>query len=242
MGARLFHLKNFPHILPKADIVLCATGASHFVIQSDDVQRSIHQRMNRPMFLIDISVPRNIDPAVKDVDNAFLFDIDDLKSHVGQNQEERRKEAEKAEAMVTEEVTSMQFGCEVLRPNPPLWRFGSEQMRSSGPKLKKVLSRFENLSPKERQAIEGLASAIVNKLLHGPLVTLKSEAQSNNGFAFIEVARRFFDLPDSSLISDLDLLYQEQGESSEQNNLHADLQETADSETIRDEREGSENP
>ena len=241
-GGTAISFEEFPNILPKADIVLCATGASHFVIQSEEVQRSIHQRMNRPMFLIDISVPRNIDPSVKDVDNAFLFDIDDLKSHVGQNQEERRKEAEKAEGMVTEEVTSMQSWVRGLEAKPTIVALRKRADEIKRAEIEKVMSRLENLSSKERQAIEGLASAIVNKLLHGPLVTLKSEAQTNNGFAFIEVARRFFDLPDSSLISDLDLLYQEQGEDSEQDNLHADLQETVDSDVTRDKRESSGNP
>ena len=74
------------------------------MISKDDIEGAVHQRRNRPIFLIDISVPRNIDPAVKDVDNAFVFDIDDLKAHVGHNQDERLKEAETAEKMVKEEV------------------------------------------------------------------------------------------------------------------------------------------
>ena len=111
MLAQRFHGHAVPYeqlrsTLPKADIVICATGAPHFVISKDDIEGAVHQRMNRPIFLIDISVPRNIDPAVKDVDNAFVFDIDDLKAHVGHNQDERLKEAETAEKMVKEEVGS----------------------------------------------------------------------------------------------------------------------------------------
>ena len=241
-GGSAISFEEFPHILPKADIVLCATGASHYVIRSEEVQRSIHQRMNRPMFLIDISVPRNIDPAVKDVDNAFLFDIDDLKSHVGQNQEERRKEAYKAEEMVTEEVTIMQSWVRGLEARPTIVALRKRADEIKRTEIEKALSRLGNLSPKERQAIEGLASAIVNKLLHGPLVTLKSEAQSNNGFAFIEVARRFFDLPETSLISDLDLLYQEQGSNSEPDGLGCDLSEVVESDPTQDEGESPKNP
>ena len=108
--------------------------------------------------------------------------------------------------------------------------------------IDKVLGRLGNLSSKERQAIEGLASAIVNKLLHGPLVTLKSEAQSNNGFAFIEVARRFFDLPESNLIHELDRLYQEQGSSSEQDSMDRDFSEMVESDSTYDEDEGPKEP
>ena len=240
-GGTAISFEEFPHTLPKADIVLCATGASHYVIHSDEVQRSIHQRMNRPMFLIDISVPRNIDPAVKDVDNAFLFDIDDLKSHVGQNQEERRKEAEKAEGMVTEEVTSMQSWMRGLEAKPTIVALRRRADQIKRAEVEKVLTRLGNLNPKERQAIEGLASAIVNKLLHGPLVTLKSEAQSNNGFAFIEVARRFFDLPETSLLSDVDLLYQEEDSENEQETLNADLPNAVELDFTKDEKESTGN-
>jgi glutamyl-tRNA reductase len=229
-GGSAISFEDLVHILPMADIVLCATGASHYVIQSDGVQRSIHQRMNRPMFLIDISVPRNIDPAVKDVDNAFLFDIDDLKSHVGQNQEERRKEADKAEEMVAEEVTIMQSWVRGLEAKPTIVALRKRADEIKRTEVEKALSRLGHLGSKERQAIEGLASAIVNKLLHGPLVTLKSEAQTNNGFALIEVARRFFDLPESSLVSDLELVHQEQSASSEQESLGRDLSDLAETE------------
>jgi glutamyl-tRNA reductase len=76
---------DFRRQMAEADIVLCSTGCAHYLIQAEDVQQAVHRRMNRPIFLIDISVPRNIDPAVKDIDNAFLFDIDDLELRVEQN-------------------------------------------------------------------------------------------------------------------------------------------------------------
>ncbi len=186
--------EDFRSALPKADIVICATGAPYYVISTDDIQAAIRQRMNRPMFLIDISVPRNIDPAGKDVDNAFVFDIDDLKTHVGQNQEERRKEADKAEDLVKDEVDVMLSWIRGLEATPTIVALRQRAEEIKRAEVSKVLSRLEHISPKDQEAIEGLASAIVNKLLHGSLVTLKSEAQSKNGFAFIEAARRFFDL------------------------------------------------
>lgn len=182
--------------LVRADIVLCATGAPHYVIEREDVERAIRQRMNRPVFLIDITVPRNIDPAVKDIDNAFLFDIDDLENHVGHNQEERRREAEKAEYLVQQEVESISLWLRSLEATPTivaLKKRGDEIKRTE---LEKALARLGPLTERERKAIESLASGIVNKLLHGSLVTLKAEAQSHNGVLFIEAARRFFDLPD----------------------------------------------
>ena len=180
--------------LPKADIVICATGAPHYVISKEDIEEAVHQRMNRPMFLIDITVPRNIDPGVKDVDNAFIFDIDDLKAHVGFNQDERLKEAEKAEKLVKEEVGGTVSWVRGLEATPTIVALRKKAEDIKQNELEKVFHRLGELSPKDRTAIEGLATAIVNKLLHGPLVTLKAEAQSQNGFAFIEAARRFFEL------------------------------------------------
>lgn len=185
--------------LPKADIVICATGAPHFVISKDDVEGAVHQRKNRPIFLIDITVPRNIEPAVKDVDNAFIFDIDDLNAHVGQNQEERLKEAATAEKMVKGEVESMVAWVRGLEATPTIIALRKKAEDIKNTELDKAFQRLGELTEKDRGAIEGLASAIVNKLLHGPLVTLKAEAQSQNGFAFIEAARRFFELREREL-------------------------------------------
>ncbi len=204
--AERFHGQAIPYeqlrgVLPKADIVICATGAPHYVISKEDVEGAVYQRMNRPMFFIDITVPRNIDPGAKDVDNAFLFDIDDLKAHVGHNQEERLREAQKAESLVKEEVSTMVSWVRGLEAKPTIVALRKKAEDIKQVELDKAFSRLGELSHKDRTAIEGLASAIVNKLLHGPLVTLKAEAQSQNGFAFIEAARRFFELREQDMSS-----------------------------------------
>ncbi len=170
-------------------------------ISKEDIEGAVHQRMNRPIFLIDITVPRNIDPAVKDVDNAFVFDIDDLKAHVGHNQDERLKEAKTAEKMVKEEVEGMVAWVRGLEATPTIVALRKKAEDIKNVELEKAFHRLGEVSEKDRSAIEGLASAIVNKLLHGPLVTLKTEAQSQNGFAFIEAARRFFELRERDIHS-----------------------------------------
>ena len=192
--------EQFRTEMAEADIVLCSTGASHFLIRTEDVQRALRERMNRPIFLIDISVPRNIDPAVKEIDNAYLFDIDDLEMRVEQNREERRREAGKAERLVEEEVAIVRQWLTTLEVTPTIvaLRKRAEEIRQA--ELDKTLSRLKNLPPDDRAAVEGLAAAIVNKLLHGPLVTLKSEANSGSGSMFIEAARRFFNLDGSAAL------------------------------------------
>jgi glutamyl-tRNA reductase len=188
--------EQFREDMASADIVLVSTGASHYLIGSDDVQRAVKQRMNRPMFLIDISVPRNIDPAVRHVDNAFLFDIDDLKSRVEQNRDERLQEAEKAEHMVVDEVSVVRQWLQSLEVTPTIVALKTRVDDIRRAEVEKVMGRLGHLSPQERALVESMASSIVNKLIHNTMVTLKSEVTSTEGAAFVEAARKFFNLSD----------------------------------------------
>lgn len=189
--------EQFREDMASADIVLVSTGAAHYLVSSDDVQRAVKQRMNRPMFLIDISVPRNIDPAVRHVDDAFLFDIDDLKFRVEQNRGERLQEAEKAEHMVVDEVAVVRQWLQSLEVTPTIVALRNRAEDIKRAEVDKALGRLANLSPQERALVEGMASSIVNKLIHNTMVTLKTEVTSADGAAFVEAARRFFNLTDA---------------------------------------------
>lgn len=185
---------DFRAEMHKADIVLCSTGASHYLISPEDVQRAVRERWNRPMFLIDVSVPRNIDPEVRQVDNAFLFDIDDLEGHVEQNRDDRNREAMRAEGIVEEEVDVILKWLQSLEATPAIVALRQRADAIKQAELQKALSRLGTLTSQQREALDGLASGIVNKLLHGSLVALKSAAQSSNGSIYIEAARRFYGL------------------------------------------------
>ena len=193
-GGTAVPFDQFKDDMASADIVLVSTGAAHYLVGAEDVHRAVEERMNRPMFLIDISVPRNIDPAVRHVDNAFLFDIDDLKHRVEQNRAERVQEAEKAERMVLEEVTTMLDWMKSLEVTPTIVALRSRVDDMKRTEVDKVLARLPHLSPQDRELVEGLASSIVNKLIHRTMVTLKAEVNSSSGPAFVEAARRFFSL------------------------------------------------
>ena len=190
---------QFKDEMAAADIVLVSTGAAHYLIGAEDVQRAVDKRGNRPMFLIDISVPRNIDPAVRHVDNAFLFDIDDLKLRVQQNRAERLQEAEKADRMVGEEVLATMEWMKSLEVTPTIVALRSRVDEIKQAEVEKVLGRLSHLSQQDREVVEGLASSIVNKLIHRTMVTLKNEVNSSNGPAFVEAARRFFHLDKPSI-------------------------------------------
>jgi glutamyl-tRNA reductase len=198
-GGTAVPFEQFREDMASADIVLVSTGAAHYLVSKDDVQRSVKQRMNRPMFLIDISVPRNIDPAVRHVDNAFLFDIDDLKARVEQNRGGRLQEAEKAERMVADEVGIVRQWLQSLEVTPTIvaLRTRADDIRRA--EVEKTLGRLANLSAPDRELVEAMASSIVNKLIHNTMVTLKAEVNSSEGAAFVEAARRFFNLGDPAV-------------------------------------------
>ena len=198
-GGTAVAFEQFREEMASADIVLVSTGAAHYLVSEDDVQRSVKQRMNRPMFLIDISVPRNIDPAVRHVDNAFLFDIDDLKARVEQNRGGRLQEAEKAEQMVVDEVGIFRQWLQSLEVTPTITALRTRVDEIKRAEVEKTLGRLANLSAPERELVEALASSIVNKLIHNTMVTLKAEVNSSEGAAFVEAARRFFSLGDSAV-------------------------------------------
>ncbi|NGZ59590.1 MAG: glutamyl-tRNA reductase, partial [Nitrospira sp. LK265] len=193
-GGTAVPFDQFKDDMGSADIVLVSTGAAHYLVGAEDVHRAVEERMNRPMFLIDISVPRNIDPAVRHVDNAFLFDIDDLKHRVEQNRAERVQESEKAERMVLEEVTTTLDWMKSLEVTPTIVALRNRVDEMKQAEVDKVLARLPHLSSQDRELVEGLASSIVNKLIHRTMVTLKAEVNSTSGPAFVEAARRFFSL------------------------------------------------
>jgi glutamyl-tRNA reductase len=197
--------EQFREEMAAADIVLVSTGAAHYLVGADDVQRAVKQRMNKPMFLIDISVPRNIDPAARHVDNAFLFDIDDLKFRVEQNRGERMQEAEQAEHMVIDEVGTVRQWLKSLEVTPTIVALKSRVEDIKRAEVEKVLGRLAHLAPEERALVETMASAIVNKLIHNTMITLKSEVASADGAAFVEAARRFFSLGETPSTEDFDI-------------------------------------
>ena len=193
-NGRPIPFEDFPRQLSSADIVLCSTGAAHPIVTFDHVSQAIYRRKNRPIFLIDISVPRNIDPRVNQIDNVYLYDIDDLQSVVEANIQERQTEALRAEEIVADEIDVVIRWLKSLDAVPTIMalRERAEEIRKS--ELERVLPKLERLTPQERELIEGLAQGIVNKLLHSPLIALKNEANSSNGMMYLEAARRLFNL------------------------------------------------
>ncbi len=178
----------------KSDIVLCSAGAPHYLIKPEEVAKAIALRQNRPIFFIDISVPRNIDPKINDLDNVFLYDIDDLQVAVETNLESRKKEALKAEDIISEEIEQFARWFKSLDAVPMIIAIKDRAERIRLAELGKITSKLGELSPAQLQALEGLTASIVNKLLHKPLTVLKAEVHSTNGNMILEATRKLFDL------------------------------------------------
>ena len=186
--------ETFKQEMLGADIVICSTGAPHPVITTLDMLEIVRVRQNRPLCIIDIAVPRDVEDDVRDINDVYLFNIDDLQQIVTVNLEERQKAALTAEAIVQDEVATMMGWMKTLETVPTIVALKKQADEIRQIEVDKVLARLSNLSGPERAIVEGLASSIVNKLLHRPLVTLKEEAAGANGTMYVDAARRLFSL------------------------------------------------
>ena len=147
------------------------------------------------MFVIDIAVPRDIDPRVNDINNIYLYDVDDLQEVVQANMKERHKEAKKAEALVLSEVDQFHQWLGTLDVVPTIVALRTKFEAIRKEEVEKTLSRFGDLGKKERKAIEAMTSAIVNKALHHPVTLLKQCNNESSCDAYVDAVRTLFDLP-----------------------------------------------
>jgi glutamyl-tRNA reductase len=181
--------------LSLTDIVISSTGAPHYVLRKGEVERAMRQRHNKPIFFIDIAVPRDIDPGVNDVYNAFLYDIDDLTEVAQANAVARKKEAKKAEKIITEEVENFSQWLSSLEVVPTITALRKMAEEVKEAELAKALAKIDSdLSDKDRSRIEAMATAIVNKILHAPTVELKRVSNERGGYLYVESMRRLFKL------------------------------------------------
>ncbi|WP_277057591.1 glutamyl-tRNA reductase [Trichlorobacter lovleyi] len=180
--------------LHKADIVLTSTGAPHAIITPPDLEEVIKRRRMRPMFLIDIAVPRDIDPTVNEMDAVYLYDMDDLQQVVAANLEGRKQEADKAEAIIAEEIIQFYKWVATLEVTPTIvaLRNRFEELRKA--ELERTLAGWKDAPPDAEKRLEALTSAFMNKLLHQPTSVLKKAGQGNRTDLYLDALRALFDL------------------------------------------------
>lgn len=180
--------------MKETDIIISSTGAPHYIVKKNDMHHVMRKRRNKPIFLIDIAVPRDIEPSVGDLYNVFLYDIDDLESVVEANKQEREKEAKKAEAIINEEVKAFTNWLSTLEVTPTIATLKERAEKVRIEETQKAMSKFRHLSDKEKNAINALTKVIVNRLLHKPVVNLKKKSNEKDGYIQIDALRDFFEL------------------------------------------------
>jgi glutamyl-tRNA reductase len=180
--------------LIKADIVISSTRAPHFVLGKEEMSQVMRRRCGRPLFLIDIAVPRDVDPQVKELENVFLFNIDDLQEVVAANLRERKHEAERARQILREEINEFQVWVKIQEVVPLIaaLRQKAEAIRQA--ELGTTFKRLSNLSEKEKKHIDNLTRAIVNRILREPLLRIKQVALDDNSDKFVDLLCHLFDL------------------------------------------------
>jgi glutamyl-tRNA reductase len=188
---------SFEHVLDAlkdVDIVLSSTGSPEPIISHAEVKNRMRGRRNRPLFFIDIAVPRDIDPRVNQIDNVYLYDIDDLQSIILLNKAERQKEAERAEHIVAMETLNFQNWLQTLEVVPTIVALRQKTEGIRRAQLEKTFSQLPHLDERTRQAIEVLTESIVNKILHDPIIFLKKKAERDSKQLFVDFTQQLFDL------------------------------------------------
>jgi len=177
-----------------ADIVISSTGAPNYVIDKEDMKAVMAKRRHRPIFLIDIAVPRDIDPETNNVDNVYLYDIDDLQSVVESNLAERSREAKGAEKIIKAEIQDFLAWQSSLEVVPTIAELRQKAERIRQGELEKITAKMADLSDEQKNALNALTSGIINKLLHEPMVRLKDSARHKEGYLYVDSLRHLFAL------------------------------------------------
>jgi len=176
------------------DIVITSTSSPEPIIVSDQVKKAMKGRKNRPLFFIDIAVPRNVESRVNEIENAFVYTIDDLKGIIEFNLTKRKDEAVKAERMVDEEVIKFSEWLKTLDVVPTIVALKEKCKKIRQIELKKTLSSLGNLTPEQRKSVENLALSITKKVLNDPIIFLKSKENRSSRNLYLDIARRLFKL------------------------------------------------
>lgn len=193
-NGRAVRFEDFIHEMVNTDIIICSTGASRYVLVKEQMQKVMKGRRHKPVFIIDISVPRNIDPEINNIANVYLYDVDDLRGVIDTNRLERQKEAEKAEAIIAEEIETFQKWQSSLDSIPAIIALREKADAIKKEELDRLLNKLPSLGEKEKKDIEYMATALINKLIHPPTVALKEDSEDKD--VLIATLKRLYGLND----------------------------------------------
>lgn len=172
--------EDFLNELVHTDIIICSTGAPAYVLDREQMHKVMKERRNRPVFIIDISVPRNIDPEINKLDNVYLYDVDNLQDVVDTNIQGRLQEAGKAELIINEETDKFMSWMSSLNSVPTIVALRQKAEEIKRDEFEKFRNKFPDLDEPKMKAVEYLATAIVNKLIHPPTTALKEDTEDRD--------------------------------------------------------------
>jgi len=205
LGGRAIRNEELYFQLNHTDIVISATDSVEFIIGPQHLKEALKIRKNEPVFLIDIAVPRDIDPRVEDIENVYLYDIDDLKSVSEENIKTRREKSRKAEDIINQRVDIFIEWLNQLKVFPTIVELKGRFEHIKNIELSKALRRIENTETDSKEILDNLANSIVSKLLHQPITKLKGESSSSLSALYIETLRKLFNLDRSLAIVEDDM-------------------------------------
>ncbi|MFL5309316.1 MAG: glutamyl-tRNA reductase [Myxococcales bacterium] len=187
-------LGELPALLERADVVLCSTGAQQPIVTRELIARALKARRYRPLFLIDLALPRNVEPAANQLENIYVYDLDDLERVAAQNRGLREQEVQRAEGIVREEITAYARAKQERAAVPVLARLRAQAQALADAEAERTLSLLGPLSDRQQKSVRSMAAAIVNKLLHGPTARLRGE----QGGPLADAAAELFGLDDAA--------------------------------------------
>lgn len=193
-GGRAVRFDHLPDELINADIVISCTAASHYVMRCDNCREVLEARLGKRIIMIDIAVPRDIDPELHNIDGVYVYDIDDLQDVMDHSLLERQKAVQEAEKIIADELVKFNEWLGSLYVVPVITGLKTRAEIIKQNELRRALNRMGKISDREKNIISTMAHAIVNQILHDPIVNLKEMAVSQQGHLYAEVVKKLFDL------------------------------------------------
>lgn len=187
-------MEQLPEALLTADVVISSTGANGYVLGKKELAPIMKQRKHRPLFMVDIAVPRDLNPDLHDLDNVYLYDIDDLEGIVASNVAERSREAERLEGMIAEEIVAFTNWYQTLGVAPLIAALREKALSIHGEAMRKIENKLPDLTEREMHVIRKTTKGIVNQLMHDPVVRLKELAAGKKGEDVLEIFAEMFAL------------------------------------------------
>ncbi|PKM80982.1 MAG: glutamyl-tRNA reductase [Firmicutes bacterium HGW-Firmicutes-14] len=193
-GGRAVRFDELHDCMVRADIVISATAAAHCIIEKPDMEKVMDRRGGRKIFIIDIAVPRDVDPLAGEVPGVSLYDIDELQYVVDKNLEHRKKESLKAEKIIQAEIDEFWkwLSTQFVTPTIAALKKRGEEIRQK--EMKKAYNRLGNITEREKKIISSMTNSIVNQLLHDPVMQLKNYALTRQGHLYTEILQNLFNL------------------------------------------------